>query len=54
MKKWKYRILELEGEREIEWIDKLLEWGDQGSEMVAVVAHKTRNSYWVFFKEPVE
>lgn len=54
MKRWNYRILELEEEKEIEWLDKLNRWGDERCEMVALVAHHTRNTYWVFFKEPVE
>ena len=54
MQKWVYGTLELEEEREIEWGDRLKEWGDRGWEMVAVVAHHTRNTYVVFFRERVE
>jgi len=54
MQKWEYGCLELEEKREIDWMPRLREWGDNGWEMVAVVAHRNRDTFEIFFKKPVK
>ena len=56
MQKWEYAMTEIEEsrKREIETMPLLDSRGDDGWEMVAVVASSMRDVYKVFFKRPIE